>query len=73
MDDTEDDLLQQWGKLVQDYENLKKRKPDVLKVMYLLSGDLSEFRSRSLRTLLHGICASCMSGGIDVSTHGFTK
>ncbi|XP_028968405.1 ecotropic viral integration site 5 ortholog [Galendromus occidentalis] len=31
MDDTEDDLLQQWGKLVQDYENLRKRKPDVLK------------------------------------------
>ncbi|OQR75716.1 TBC1 domain family member-like [Tropilaelaps mercedesae] len=31
MDDNEDDILQQWGKTVQDYENLKKKKPDVLK------------------------------------------
>ncbi|XP_022669953.1 ecotropic viral integration site 5 ortholog-like isoform X3 [Varroa jacobsoni] len=31
IDDSEDDILQQWGKTVQDYENLKKKKPDVLK------------------------------------------
>lgn len=42
IDDNEDDILQQWGKTVQDYENLKKKKPDVLKVVLLK--EIAEFK-----------------------------
>lgn len=38
IDDNEDDILQQWGKTVREYENLKKKKPEVLKVIYEYRG-----------------------------------